>query len=659
MFAWFLKQEVAAPRNSIYLVCKDYRTVRVTLSGFENSRTKVDTFVQLLSGMSFYSANGAAHEDPRSHLFAYKYCAYFSNSDFGWNVCDIIKEYVRQGLYDSPFWQIFDNSDWRLSETYPRYLALPAGMSEAEIVSAASFRSKNRLPVITYLHKKTGAVLTRSAQPMVGLTQKNCTEDAMLLNLFRTKGAEPKTDEDLYSKLYILDARGKIAATLNMAVGKGTEDVSMYQNAELIFCNIDNIHVMRSSACNLADTLTGQSCVHSSLKEVINNANQNDGSGQGYFSKVEESGWLRHLRLVIMASVFAAEKLHFEGNSVLIHCSDGWDRTAQTCSLTQILLDPYFRTLEGIAVLVEKEWCSFGHKFQDRCGHGHDSSNLPDERCPVFLQFLDALCQVMLQFPAAFEFSPRLLLFLADHVQSCLFGNFLGNSEKERALDLQVKESTKSIWAYILDHKALFLNKSRYTPYAQPLWPTCNISKMTLWERYWLRWDIGAHPNSLAEVQWHDDWGNGQETDPSYRRTSYTYVAKPKREFLSRGESGRLSPLKVNGSTTEMVSAVEVAAPSGSSPPPLPAVIAAASNGSVPATPLTSTAHMKSPPKPDKKRSSLGGQEQDSHVIAQHSALKSHSGEDGVLLTTTTGSAGYVTAADAASVDLSHIQIDD
>ncbi len=62
-------------------------------------------------------------------------------------------------------------------------------MSEGDIVSAAAFRSKNRLPVITYLHRKTGAVLTRSAQPMVGLTQKNCSEDALLLNLYRTKGA--------------------------------------------------------------------------------------------------------------------------------------------------------------------------------------------------------------------------------------------------------------------------------------------------------------------------------------------------------------------------------------------------------------------------------------------------------------------------------------
>jgi len=133
-----------------------------------------------------------------------------------------------------------------------------------------------------------------------------------------------RSDEDLYAKLFILDARGKIAATLNMAVGKGTEDVSLYQNAELVFCNIDNIHVMRSSANALADTLSAQSNLHTNLRDVLQGANANDGSGTGYFARVEESGWLKHLRLIIMASVFAAEKLHFDGSSVLIHCSDGW-----------------------------------------------------------------------------------------------------------------------------------------------------------------------------------------------------------------------------------------------------------------------------------------------------------------------------------------------
>ena len=39
-----------------------------------------------------------------------------------------------------------------------------------------------------------------------------------------------------------------------------------------------------------------------------------------------------------------------EGASVLVHCSDGWDRTAQVCSVACVLLEPYYRTLKGLMV---------------------------------------------------------------------------------------------------------------------------------------------------------------------------------------------------------------------------------------------------------------------------------------------------------------------
>lgn len=206
-------------------------------------------------------------------------------------------------------------------------------MTAEQIATAAAFRSRGRLPVVTYLHPTSKAVLTRSAQPLVGITQKNCPEDELLLNLYRLKGMSLDTPS-AYSgssltslnhlnaaKLYILDARGRIAAHLNMAAGKGTEDVSSYFNTELLFGNIENIHVMRNAANTFAECLSPDLHPYSTMKEVLLSS---EGSGSGYSSGLEDAGWLRHIRLILISSVFAAEKLHFDGHSVLVHCSDGW-----------------------------------------------------------------------------------------------------------------------------------------------------------------------------------------------------------------------------------------------------------------------------------------------------------------------------------------------
>lgn len=40
-----------------------------------------------------------------------------------------------------------------------------------------------------------------------------------------------------------------------------------------------------------------------------------------------------------------------DGVSVLVHCSDGWDRTAQACSVASVLLDSYYRTIKGLMVI--------------------------------------------------------------------------------------------------------------------------------------------------------------------------------------------------------------------------------------------------------------------------------------------------------------------
>lgn len=61
------------------------------------------------------------------------------------------------------------------------------------------------------------------------------------------------------------------------------------------------------------------------------------------------------------------------------------------CSIAQVLVDPYYRTLQGLQALIEKDWLSFGHKFTDRCGYLQSDAK---ETAPVFTQLVDAIWYV-------------------------------------------------------------------------------------------------------------------------------------------------------------------------------------------------------------------------------------------------------------------------
>jgi hypothetical protein len=64
-------------------------------------------------------------------------------------------------------------------------------------------------------------------------------------------------------------------------------------------------------------------------------------------------GWHKHLMRILDGAYQMAVTIE-AGDSVLCHCSDGWDRTSQLTAISMIMLDPYYRTFEGFLVCLNQ-----------------------------------------------------------------------------------------------------------------------------------------------------------------------------------------------------------------------------------------------------------------------------------------------------------------
>lgn len=324
---------------------------------------------------------------------------------------------------------------------------------------------------------------------MVGLTNSRSIQDEKLIEaIFQSHHYQDSraTSVPVYGATatnLIIDARPTTNAMANVAKGAGTENMEYYKEGKKAYLGIDNIHVMRDSLNKVVEALREADAIAQSIGGDEPGRFASLGAALLDRQALRRSGWLRHLSAILDGTLLIIRNVHVNSSHVLIHCSDGWDRTAQLSSLAQLCLDPFYRTVKGFQILVEKDWLSFGHKFLDRCGHlssekfflsatdmqsggGAEAAQAflasvqnkfvgqghLKETSPVFHQFLECVRQIQRQYPDRFEFNSHFLEQIHYHLYACQFGTFLFNCERDRKVGdsgLPPCDRTISLWDFL------------------------------------------------------------------------------------------------------------------------------------------------------------------------------------------------------------------
>ncbi|XP_077682281.1 myotubularin isoform X2 [Eretmochelys imbricata] len=243
------------------ITCKDMRNLRFALKQEGHSRRDI---FEILTKHAF----------PQSHnlpFFAFVNEEKFAEN--GWMVYNPMSEYRRQGLPNEQWRVTFINEHYGLCDTYPSLLVVPYNATDDDLKKVAAFRSRNRIPVLSWIHPENQAVVMRSSQPLVGMSGKRNKDDERYLDIIRDANGQ-------ISKLTIYDARPSVNAVANKATGGGYEGDDAYPNAELFFLDIHNIHVMRESLKKLKDI------VYPNVEE------------SHWLSSLESTHWLEHIKRI-------------------------------------------------------------------------------------------------------------------------------------------------------------------------------------------------------------------------------------------------------------------------------------------------------------------------------------------------------------------------
>ncbi|XP_036355066.1 myotubularin-related protein 2-like [Octopus sinensis] len=358
----------------------------------------------------------------------------------------------------------------------PNDIWLPVEISDSKLKSSAKFRTCGCFPTLSWIHPRTQATISRSGQPQMGPSGQRCVEDEETMQAILDANTQSHY-------IHIFDARSQNTASAQTAKGGGFESPEYYPSCQLSFLSTPNIHLVRESFKKLKTALSPP------LEEC------------SFLSRLDKSQWLSYVSQFLEGALKLAMVVEHSRQSVVVHSSDSGDRNPLLTSLAMLMLDPFYRTLHGFEVLIEKEWLYFGSNFAVRHGHGMPVYS-DSRRSYNFVLFMDCVWQILCQFPNVFQFNETFLLDITKHSFSAHFGTFIFNSESAMVF-AEAKIRTVSLWSYF---------NSRLDSYRNPLYldeccptvifPTVSSIKLKFWRNMYLKNNMALlYTNEMLAVR--------------------------------------------------------------------------------------------------------------------------------------------------------------
>ncbi|EGG24144.1 leucine-rich repeat-containing protein [Cavenderia fasciculata] len=475
----------------------------------------------------------------------------FANGNPQLAACDnfadthLLTEYNRQGVSWDDWRTTNANSLLKVCDHYPMMSVVPKAISDNIVVTSAYYRSF-RFPVLSWVHPTHKASITRAAAPegygsggAASVQNSASSTTSMVITaavnpLSPTKNSSTsgasgsftiQTSSSLTTGASSSSSNNPggplISPRLQPTMSTSQMPQSCQEDVDLLKAIVD---IKKCSTLSVYDTgsqapyalfmvnckieflsLSSPDKIRDSFYRILHLHNTNPDKIK--WPETIKFNWINLLKPILAASIAIAETIE-KGQPVLIQSRDESDSDAQLSSISQILLDSHYRTIEGFRTLVEKEWLCYGHAFARRSGHdfarrntsslslpanntsmsnlgsallgGNSGNSIPNSQSstsintsgsnsllfpasfepdpnfsPIFMQFIFIVWQIYKEFPTAFEFNEQYLVDLIDSTFNCRFGTFLCNNLKERE---SIFQHTKSFWSHVAQNQQQYLN---------------------------------------------------------------------------------------------------------------------------------------------------------------------------------------------------------